>query len=62
MKAAIYFRHGLFNARLFDYPFVAQKKGPDNNIIGAFKNKSFNLILGFRFLSFFFSFYNGFRD
>lgn len=38
------------------------KKGPDKVFIGAFRNKNVSLLLGFRFLSFFFSFNNGVRD
>jgi len=38
------------------------KKAPIKYFIGAFKDKNFSLLLGFRFLSFFFSFNNGVRD
>ena len=38
------------------------KKAPVKIFIGAFKNKNIDLLLGFRFLSFFFSFNNSFRD
>ena len=40
----------------------AYKKGPDKVLYRGLQKNNFNLLLGFRFLSFFFSFNNSFRD
>ena len=43
------------------FPF-AHKKGPDKVLYRGLDKQEFSLFLGFRFLSFFFSFNNGVRD
>ena len=55
-------RYKRLNVGLFVHFLMPIKKAPIKFFIGAFKNKNFNLLLGFRFLSFFFSFNNGVRD